>query len=290
MASRISEFTFHVLTNKSSDVLAESCQLNSMSVVYILFLEVAKGVTLGKKSFMERIINKAIRHFTPTPSIAHCELLVPPTGINKGRNHFATYLGSAGAHWQNREGPEEGRSYYLVVAGGRWRAITVYAHNLCEHTLRACETMKGAPYSLRMYLTSVPPFRSIAHHIFNDSPTHEGHCATITARVLQQSGVKLKHHPQWYSPGSLYAELNRTTVREKVTSTTGSVCTDSINQLLLSPMSTHIVELLGDRKCSDAVNELARLSLSLHDSDDNTAQSQRDLARGLLAWVLLRQP
>ena len=257
------------------------------SVVYVLFLETNHGPFFAERSWLERVIENAIVKLTPSPAIAHCELLVPPTGTNKGRNNFATYLGTAGAHWQNREGEEEGRSYYLESAGGRWRAIPVSAHNLCARTLRVCESTRGAPYSLNMYLTSIPPLRRLGRYLYSDTPLHKGHCATITARVLINAGVKLKHRAHWYSPGSLYAELNstcRTTVDTNPVSTSS---TPVIDALLRGVPSAHGIRLLGEDNCNRAIEELSRRA-SHASSVELRTHAQKDLAKALLVWVMMR--
>jgi hypothetical protein len=288
------------------------------SVVYVLFLETNHGPFFEERSWLERVIEIAIVKLTPSPAIAHCELLVPPTGTNKGRNNFATYLGTAGAHWQNREGEEEGRSYYLESAGGRWRAIPVSAHNLCARTLRVCESTRGAPYSLNMYLTSIPPLRRLGRYLYSDTPLHKGHCATITARVLINAGVKLKHRAHWYSPGSLYAELNSTAALvDRIPVSTSStpvidallpgslyaelnrtaapvdtipVSTSStpvIDALLRGVPSPHGIRLLGEDNCNCAIEELSRRA-SHASSVELRTHAQKDLAKALLVWVMMR--
>lgn len=240
-----------------------------------------------------------IKQFSPPPTIKHCELVTPPIpSSNGGRVHFATYLGSSGADWQNRRNKEEGIGFYLIENGSRWRAIPVFGPNAAESMRNAAQSNLHAPYSLSMYVTSARGMRNFAHFL-GDDPKHKGHCATITARVLKESniGVNLHHHSAWYCPSSLYTELSKSVGQplsekehDKMASVTPETCEHTINTLLRAPMSYATVRKLGDSACIDAVRALTKRVCATSASNDATTAriAQKQLASALLRWVLLR--
>lgn len=283
-----------------SEETTESSQ-RSCDVSYVLFLEAGEDdPTWG---WAEWAIDRAIRVFSPTPTIAHVELLVPPIPDSAGgKVHFATYLGASGANWQNKadDKTDEGVDYYLVANGVNWRCLPVFASDISASIRAAADANVHAPYSLGMYPTSAPPFNKLAW-IWRDEPKHMGHCATITSRVLKEAGAgyALPHSSAWYSPGSLYHAINaslstRLDKRERSSLNTvePEVSSETIEALLRGPLSYQVVRGLGDAKCVDAIRALTMRVVEAaerYEEDPVGARvAQKELASALLRWALLR--
>ena len=129
---------------------------SNADVVYALFLEPASEND-QQWSTLECAIDKAVRIFQPSPALAHCELLLPPLPADEGmRTQFATYLGRKSG-WQTDQ--QDGRDYYLLQNGGRWRAVPVFQLNATAKLRAECDTELGVDYSLARYLSAVPPGR-----------------------------------------------------------------------------------------------------------------------------------
>jgi hypothetical protein len=285
--------------NGGEDVTQGSAALpKSCDVSYVLFLEPREEPD-PQWTTLEWLADAVIKQFSPAPTISHCELVVPPIPNSVGgRVHFATYLGHAGADWQNQENKEEGVGFYLIENGSRWRALPVFGPNAAEELRRAANANLQAPYSISMYLTSARGMRTFARFI-GDQPKHMGHCATITARVLKQAnlGAGLRHHSAWYCPSSLYSALSSLVGkplsendRANMKSVTPETCEHTIDALLRGPMSYDTVRELGDSACIDALRALTvRVCATSADGDATTARiAQKQLASALLRWVLLR--
>ena len=269
-------------------------------VGYVLFLEPPEEDDPGW-SWPEWIADRAIRTFSPLPTMAHVELVIPPIPSSRGgKVHFATYLGAAGAMWQNAGGERsQGVGFYLIENGYRWRAIPVFAPAVADTLHAACEANLHAPYSIGMYPTSARPFRKLAW-LWRDSPKHMGHCATITTRVLKEAGAgyALPHSSAWYCPSSLYNALSgsladRLDASERASLETlePEVCKSTIDTLLRGPLSYKVVRDLGDAKCVDAIRALTMRVCSAASDPTNVEGSrvaQKELAGALLRWVLLR--
>lgn len=289
----------------ASDDLSDETTVSSQrtcDVCYVLFLEAGDqdDPTWG---WGEWAIDRAIRIFSPTPTIAHVELLVPPIPDSAGgKVHFATYLGASGANWQNNpdDKTDEGVDYYLVANGVNWRCLPVFASDISNSIRVACDANIHSPYSLSMYPTSAQPLRKLAW-IWRDEPKHMGHCATITSRVLKEAGAgyALPHSSAWYSPGSLYHAINaslstRLDKRERSSLNTvePEVCSETIEALLRGPLSYQVVRGLGDAKCVDAIRALTmRVVAAAEKSEEDPVGArvaQKELASALLRWALLR--
>lgn len=253
-------------------------------------------------STAEWLVDRAIRTFSPAPTMSHVELVVPPIpNSSGGKTHFATYLGSAGANWQNKnDALSEGIDFYLIQNGARWRCIPVFAPAVSETLRAACDANLHSPYSLSMYPTSARPFRRFAW-LWNDEQKHKGHCATLTTRVLKEAGAgyALPEHSAWYCPSSLYKALNsglsarlNESERANMDSVGTEVCSDTIETLLHGPLSYKAVRDLGDAKCIDAIRALTLRVVAAADRQetDSTASrtAQKELANAVLRWVLLR--
>jgi hypothetical protein len=272
---------------------------SSCDVSYAIFLEPREEPD-PEWGLGEWLVDEAIRKFSPSPVLAHCEIVTPPIPHSAGgRVHFATYLGCGGADWQNMRSKEDGISFYLIENGSRWRAVPVFGPNAAANVREAAQSNLHAPYSLAMYPTSASPLRSFAG-MWSDQPGHKGHCAVITARVLKQAGVgsTLRHPSAWYSPSSLYNELSSTAAapladaeRQLLTSVTPVKCASTIDTLLHAPMSYSTVRGLGDSACVDAVRALTLKVCAAAEAGDPVASriAQKQLGTALLRWVLLRE-
>lgn len=272
---------------------------SSCDVSYAIFLEPQEDVD-PNWSTVEWLADEAIKRFSPTPVLAHCELVAPPIpNSSGGRVHFATYLGRGGADWQNMRSKEDGISFYLIENGSRWRALPVFGPNAAEAVRGAAENNLHAPYSISMYATSAKPFRFLSS-MWGDKPGHMGHCAVITARVLKEAGIGdgLDHNSAWYSPSSLYNDLSRSVAapladgeRRGLTSVTPGACHDTIDTLLHAPVSYTTVRTMGDAACIDAVRALTLKVCATAEAGEPVEAriAQKQLATALLRWVLLRE-
>ena len=275
---------------------------SSCDVSFVLFLEPRDdGDARPGIGFLEQITDAAIKQFSPSPVLAHAELLLPPIPDSKdGRTHFATYYGHR-ANWQNRtsQAKEEGVAFYLVENGSRWRALPVFGPNAVEALRASAEANVDSPYSLGMYPTSAWGLRSLAW-LWGDKAKHKGHCATLTSRVLKQAGLgaSLEQSSAWYSPGTLYTALYgsvgaplEASERSGLTSVSPDECTRTIDTLLLKPLSYQTVRALGDASCIDAVRALTLKVCATAEQQDPAASrvAQKQLASALLRWVLLRE-
>lgn len=281
------------------EVEGASAVRSSCDVSYVLFLE-PRDEPGARVSVLERLTDVAIKRFSPTPVLAHAELLLPPIpNSGGGRTHFATYLGHR-AGWQNRhaEQKEDGIGFYLIANGSRWRALPVFGPNAVDSVRDAAETSVDAPYSLGMYPTSVWGLRKLAW-MWGDKPKHMGHCATITSRVLKSAGLgaALEHSSAWYSPGTLYTALYSSVgapleanERSGLTSVQPDECMQTMDALLRKELSYATVRNLGDAACIDAVRALTLRVCATAEAGDEpeSRQAQKRLASALLRWVLLR--
>lgn len=271
----------------------------SCDVSYAIFLEPREEADPAW-STVEWLADEAIRKFSPSPVLAHCELITPPIpNSSGGRVHFATYLGRGGADWQNMRSKDDGISFYLIDNGCRWRALPIFGPNAAQAVREAAQNNLHAPYSVSMYATSAKPFRALAN-LWGDQPGHMGHCATITSRVLKEAGIGggLHHCSAWYSPSSLYNDLQASVgapladgERKALATVTPAKCEATINTLLHAPMSYGTVRELGDTACIDAVRALTLKVCATAESGDPVAAriAQKQLGTALLRWVLLRE-
>ena len=272
---------------------------SSCDVSFVLFLE-PRDEPDPRSGVLERLTDAAIKHFSPSPVLAHCELVLPPIpDSDGGRTHFATYFGHR-ADWQNRseKGKQDGIAFYLVDNGSRWRALPVFGPDATTAMRDAAEANVDAPYALRMYPTSAWGMRKLAW-LWGDKPKHAGHCATLTTRVLKEAGVggTLEKPSAWYSPGTLYTALYgsvgaplEASERSGLTSVSPAECTQTIDTLLRAPLSYATVRQIGDAACIDAVRALTlKVCATAEQQDEPSSRvAQKQLASALLRWVLLR--
>jgi len=277
---------------EGSAAVSSSCE-----VAFALFLEPHDDQD-PNWSVAEWLADVAIRKFSPSPVLMHTELIVPPIPHSSGgRTHFATYLGRGGADWQNINQLHDGIAFYLIENGWRWRAIPIFGADAAMAVRNAAERNLHAPYSVSMYLTSAPPLR-VFSNLLSDAPGHAGHCATITSRVLKQAGVgtELKHASPYYSPSSLYNDLNSALARQltpnerrSLTSVAPEACQRTIETLLRAPLSFETVAGLGDAACIDAVRHLTLCACEAAGDSVKARNAQKQLASALLRWCLLRK-
>ena len=262
-------------------------------VVYAMFLEPTQ-LADPRWSTLECAIDKAVRVFQPTPALAHCEMLVPPVPCEEGlRTNFATYFGR-NSGWQTDKA--DGYNYYLVENAGRWRAVPIFQLNAGAAVRNECDMELGVHYSLARYLTAVAPLRWTAS-LVSDKRRSPAHCATLTARVLKNSGVYMPLHASaWYGPTTLYQELcHQATWRaERMGADAFSgmplQTAQNIEQLVRGVMSPRTVAEVGDAGCLDAVRGLTLKTCAAFSQADEVTQriTQQQLASALLRWVVLR--
>lgn len=265
----------------------------SCDVVYVLFLE-PRAEADPRWSAVECIIDKAVRTFQPSPALAHCEILIPPVPFDEGlRTNFSTYIGCKSG-WQTDK--IDGLNYYLVENGARWRAVPVFGANAATLLRNECDMELGVSYSLARYLTAVAPLRWIAG-LVGDKRRSPAHCATLSTRVLRNSGVYAPlHAPAWYGPSTLYRELCEQAARQGERMGASSWAgmsletTVSVEALLRGVQEPATVRRVGDESCMDAVRALTMRVCHALVSNDATAQrlTQQQLATSLLRWSILR--
>ena len=130
----------------------------------------------------------------------------------------------------------------------------------------------------------------------DDSIGAPAHCATLTARVLRNGGLPLKHVSAWYSPTTLYleAEERAASVVIESGSEKGSGVDEELAQatdaLLRGPLETATVTTIGDEMCSKIIENLVERVVGAIQSGDAVSQrlSQQQLANAVLRCGLLR--
>ncbi len=262
-------------------------------VVYALFLE-PRAEADPRWSTVECAIDTAVRAFQPHPALAHCELLIPPLPSDEGlRTQFATYFGSQSA-WQTDK--TDGYDYYLRENAGRWRAVPVFERRAAERLRWECDVELGVHYSLARYLSAVPPGRWVADWV-PDARRSPAHCATLTARVLKNSGVyKPMHTSAWYGPTTLYHELTQQAASKGAYMGADNwsgmplQTAQHVDALLRGVMEPATVRDQGDSGCLSAVHALTMRACNALLKSDAVAQrtTQQQLATALLRWTILR--
>lgn len=263
-------------------------------VVYALFLEPRERRD-GKFSSLECTLETAIELLQPSPALLHCELLIPPIPKDEGhRTSFATYLGRKSG-WQTDK--LDGCNYYLLENIERWRAVPVFRSKAAQRLRNECDNELGVEYSLARYLTALPPFRWTSK-LVSDARRSPAHCATLTARVLRNSGVhKLTRPSAAYGPSTLYRELVAA-----ATSRAASIGAESwkgvpaevegdLDQLLRGVLSQETVASVGDDGCNSVVRALTMRACNALLEGDVSMQrlTQKQLATALLRWSVLRE-
>ena len=121
----------------------------------------------------------------------------------------------------------------------------------------------------------------------------------MTARILRnalKAEAPCTHLPSWYGPTSLFCELGQ--MAERYGRAFGSMArapmapeeAAAVSTLLRAPLTTEMVETLGDERCEAAVRALTlKVCAALDDDDDVGARiAQKQLATALLRWTLYR--
>lgn len=273
-------------TAESSEQLPHT---DDEDVIFLLGLE--PSVPNADWSTSETILDSLVKAFQPAPIFTHVELFLPPSS-KESEVTFATYLGKH-AGW----GSSFSDSPKFYIGGTHsWRAIPVRAKSIASTARLACASEEGAPYSLMRYLTSVPPGRALAA-ILPNTPRSPGHCATISTRVLQRSGVHFPQSPAWYSPSTLYIELSKPTRTKRYARDDNDqhhvrslVETERIAQSVEAILrgSDDRVRCLTLEDCKIAVDHLqkqviAQRALEIPDPVREAAL-ERNLAKALLRW------
>lgn len=264
---------------------------HTCDVAYVLFLEPTADPD-PNASLGESCIDTAIRLFQPVPTIAHCEILLPPVPATESmRVQFATYIGQISA-WKTDA--SDNYNYYLKMNMGRWRALPVFGHNLTRKLRTECDQEVGVRYSLGRYITSSTAFRAFSW-LVPKRRRSPGHCATLTARVISRAAPNtLKKSEAWYGPSSLFLELAENAKDEAIRMSASTrpqlsdVTTSALEVLLRGQLKT--VQALGDDLCVEATRALTlKVCADLVDGDEVAQRiSQKQLASALLKWVVLR--
>ena len=244
----------------------------SDDVIFLLGIEA--GPPRDDWTFGERALNSLIRNFQPSPVLTHVELfLMPETPDDE--TTFATYLGRK-AGW----GSSEPDTDFYLDGKNSWRAFPIKASRVSRLARIACEAERGAPYSLRRYATSVLPGRVIAS-LLPSSAGSPGHCATVSARILQAAGVALPRSAAWCSPSTLWLEATRPSRvdlmgdQSIVESESASLAAETLLR-----GSDDAVRMLTDSQCLAAIAVLKRRVVG----SEVPVLFERQLARGLLRW------
>tara|TARA_X000001036_G_C20580570_1_gene766573 strand:+ start:61 stop:972 length:912 start_codon:yes stop_codon:yes gene_type:complete len=263
-------------------------------VAYVLFLE-PRSRPDPSWSTGEKCLNWLVRTFQPAPALMHCELCLPPLPPREAmRSQFATYQGCTSS-WMNDR--RENERFYLGSGAPTWRAVPVFGIDAAQRIRDECDLEQGVAYSLARYITATPPFRVLARAM----PAQRrapAHCATLTARVLRNAltnSTAPSHVAAYYGPSTLYHELcaiaaHRTESMGLRADALDDETARGVETLLRAPMAES-TGALGDAGCAQAVHALTLRACTDLVGGDATAQkvSQRQLAQGLLRWVVLRE-
>ena len=244
-------------------------------VCYVMFLEPG-----GKSNDpLDCALTSLIEVASPSPVMLHCELLLPPIPASEGnRTQFATYIGET-AQWQSDR--RSGKNYYLNTHGGSWRAVPVFVDSSLVRQEAASEV--GTDYSLVRYITSTRLGRLVSG-LLPSGRRAPAHCATLTARVLQNSGVRLSHNCNYYSPSTLYAELAARAAHAPRPMAVPAAA--EVDSLVRSPETS--ISGMGDGIAAKAVHALTVRAVGAGHDATGEQIAQKQLASGLLRWVLFR--
>jgi len=265
-------------------------------VVYLLAVE---GDAPAKNwSWAERMLDQLVQFMQPTPVMTHVELMIPPTHDDAHVN-FASYLGQT-AGWQS-VASAAGERFYMVDNADSWRAVPVFAVDAARRVVHEAAAHVGTPYSLPRYAFAVPPLRNLACAL-PDAAQAPGHCATVAARVLRNAvpEVRLRRASGYYGPSTLFIELNDRArmddfarrLDEHAAQQTSERAEASKRALdVLLRHSDDAVRALSDEECAAGVELLtARACRTSASGDVIVARiAQKQLARGLLRWAVLRR-
>ena len=259
-----------------------------------------------KQGVVRTVVEYCVKKFQPNPVIAHVELLFPSgaDGEETSQIQLATYMDTDHADWQNaQDDPLGAFDYYLLSNGARWRAIPITGNCSVKELRSIADDCVGAPYSLLMYLTSVPPLRALARYI-GDTPKHRGHCAVVTARIMRRAGCGKygAHRPSaWYGPSTLFRDMIRryptnhpwANVVESTHSFQNHSYPDAHNLVSNMPSSRSVQEM-GDARCARVVQGLAvqtSRAIVAANGEYTVAvdRASQDLAKALLSWQVLRR-
>lgn len=263
-----------------------------LDVVFVLFAEPRESAD-RRWSTSDRCIDWLVRNLQPSPALAHCEILLP---AREAETHvqFATYIGKT-ASWQVDR--DDNKSFYLG-SGQSWRALPVFGRDAAARVRGEAELEVGTEYSLLRYATAARPFRWLSSFVSN-ARRAPAHCATMTARILRnalRAETPCAQLPSWYGPTSLFCELGRTAQRYgRAFGALGRAPMASeeaaaVSTLLRAPLTTEMVETLGDERCEAAVRALTLKVCAALDGDDDVGAriAQKQLATALLRWTLYR--
>lgn len=275
------------------DVLKKNTYEPSCDVVFALFLE-PSDVKDARLSIAESVIDSAIRYFQPSPTMIHCEYIIPPNIREKtDKTQFATYLGRRAA-WQTDL--RDGFGYYLKEKADQWRAVPIFASNAANRVRYEADKEEGVEYSLARYITSAYPMRVFAG-LLSSKRRSPAHCATLMARIMNHAlpEQKLNEVSAWYGPATLYQEVcdKAAFAGVHVASQSNHISAEienNIESILRKPMTHANIADIGDQGCMDVIRALTTRVTDALVMQDTAAQriTQQQLASALLRWVILR--
>lgn len=254
-------------------------------LVYVLFEE---SHQCPNAPLAEQLLDFAVATCQPSPELAHCELLIPPSNKHESRVLFCTYLGTTSS-WS--EDQKDNVYFYLKETRNRWRAVPVFHPGAAAAVRAEADCEVGVSYSLARYLTALRPLRWASWFLSTERRA-PAHCATLAARVLGNAIGATAHNCNYYGPSSLYRELSdRAAQVAPGLPTAPPNCARAAEKLLRAPIVGSTVASMGDCACQEAVRALTLQAVRDLASADRAAQrtSQKRLADGLLRWVVLRE-
>lgn len=265
-------------------------------VAFALFMEPGEKPD-PRWSWAAYLIDLAIRTGQPSPTMIHCELLIPPVPHDEGsRTQFATYYGHTSG-WQSDH--LDGLGYYLIEHGHNWRAVPIFASNAAERLRDEANKELGVSYSLARYATSAFPLRAFCN-LVPVGRRKPAHCATLLSRVLKNAIPEAapRHHAAYYGPSTLYAELQNRAGEYGAALASGEPAVsmlpkhtqEAVETLLRKPMTHDTVSTLGDSACMEAIRALTLRVTDAIVAGDAASQriTQKQLATAVLRWVILR--
>lgn len=249
-------------------------------------------------SFGQRVIDKLVKSFQPSPVLTHVELLLPPSS-SRDESHFSTYLGRNAAF-----GSKFANSKTFYLGGGNvnsWRAIPVQGARALKNARDVCSREVDTPYSLSRYVFSVPPGRALAG-ILPDHTGSPAHCAALSARIIRDAVQEygLAHHAPWYAPSTLFLECSKPSRMELyndyLTETRPTILSLSEEEEAIGTIevllrgSDEAVTSLKHSGCQAAINRLSSQVIEQRAAGNDPIRErilEKQLARALLRWVEL---
>ena len=261
-------------------------------VLFLVCLE--PGAADPDTPVSEKALNFVVESLQPSPGLLHCELAYFLNGKVDGA---ATYVGQTANSTRSFGGKRE---FYFGRNAGRWRAVPIVVN--AGAAQRVCAEVPkhvGTCYSLSRYLFSVPPLRAFAH-LLPDRDQSAAHCATLAARLLKRAvpEVDLLRCPAFYSPATLFLELNntkrRTTASQRLAQSKQVVFAEGEEEEILSAIRVltggdddEILQLANDA-ISRSLRRLAERAIDPERDEVSLRIAQKQLATAILRISVIR--